>query len=114
MMIVNLLIVNHKTVGYVLILREYGKHALNILNGIIMNKQEFLSASLPYELKCQYEGIIYYKNEVNEDTIFDKEIIPVEQKIGNKIGILKEVHVYKKFWTAKSGIKSLGLKKFYN
>lgn len=21
-----------------------------------MNKQEFLSASLPYELKCQYEG----------------------------------------------------------
>lgn len=79
-----------------------------------MNKQEFLSASLPYELKCQYEGIIYYKNEVNEDPIFGKEIIPVEQKTGNKIGILKEVHVYKKFWTAKSGRKSLGLKTFYN
>lgn len=76
-----------------------------------MIKQEFLAMSLPYGLKCQYEGIIT-RELIN---IGDERFIhPTNCKYGSKIGLLKQVHVFKKYWIARCGIKHKGLKVFYN
>ena len=78
-----------------------------------MTKQEFLAFSLPYGLKCQYEGIITFERELI--TIEDLKLNrSTNYKYNNKIGLLKQVHVFKKYWIARCGIKHKGLKVFYN
>lgn len=78
-----------------------------------MTKQEFLAMSLPYGLKCQYECIITFERElINiEDLKLNRS---TNYKYNNKIGLLKQVHVFKKYWIARCGIKHKGLKVFYN
>ena len=78
-----------------------------------MTKQEFLAMSLPYGLKCQYECIITFERElINiEDLKLSRS---TNYKYSNKIGLLKQVHVFKKYWIARCGIKHKGLKVFYN
>lgn len=78
-----------------------------------MTKQEFLAMSLPYGLKCQYECIITFERElINiEDLKLNRS---TNYKYSYKIGLLKQVHVFKKYWIARCGIKHKGLKVFYN
>jgi hypothetical protein len=78
-----------------------------------MKKIEYLSASLPHGLKCQYLGIISYDFEYI-DNPFGTDRIDTNYVYGIKIGNLKEIHVFKKYWRARCGIKSKGLKSFIN
>ena len=71
-----------------------------------MTKQEFLAASLPYNLKCQYCGVISYDIDCDGDD--------VNHQYGNKVALLKELRFYKKYWIAKCGVKSMALKRFNN
>jgi hypothetical protein len=71
-----------------------------------------LAPYLPHELKCQYTGIV----DVNKynSTKIDPSDINQDRGYGLKIGFLKEIHVFKKYWTARCGIYSRGLKTFTN
>ena len=71
-----------------------------------------LAPYLPYNLKCQYLGIVDI-NKYNSTKI-DPLDINQDRGYGLKIGYLKEIHVFKKYWTAKCGIYSRGLKSFVN
>jgi len=74
---------------------------------------------LPYKLKCQYEGILNGKELSIEDKrlngidCFSAEytcnILPI---IGLKIAELKEIKIYKNYWTAHIGTQRRGLKTF--
>lgn len=79
-----------------------------------MTKQEFLAMSLPYELRCQYEGITSFDTECADDYFGGVTKYDTNHKYGKKIGILKEIHIFKKYWVARCGIKSRGLKAFVN
>ena len=76
---------------------------------------------LPFDLKCQYEGIINGDEISKDKKEFQKENDPycnwreyeeIEPVYGLKIGILKQVHNLRKYWKACIGIKST--KNFYN
>lgn len=72
-------------------------------------------------LKCQYTGVINGKELSAEDKrlsgldVFDpKYKCEVSPEYGLKIGELKEIKVYKNYWTAHIGIQRRGLKTFCN
>ena len=79
-----------------------------------MKKEEFLAMSLPYELKCLYNGIISYDIVTEDDFMGDSIRVDENHKYGEKIGILKEIHRYKKNYKCRCGIKNTGLKSFFN
>lgn len=80
-----------------------------------------LCGYLPHGLKCQYEGIINGKELSEEDKrlskidVFSNEyeyaISPIN---GLKIAELKEIKIYRHYWTAHIGIYRRGLKTFVN
>lgn len=78
---------------------------------------------LPYNLQCQYEGIINGSEIAKDRKEFEKENEPfanwkdyeeIEPIYGLKIGYLKELRNTKKYWKAYIGIKYNGLKGFFN
>lgn len=76
---------------------------------------------LPFDLKCQYEGIINGEEIAKDKKEFEKENEPycnwreydeIKPIYGLKIGILKQCHNLRKYWKCCIGIKST--KNFYN
>lgn len=80
---------------------------------------EHLAAYLPYEVKCQYTGIINskelsaQKKQLRSDDFFAVNFKPINEVYGLKIAPLKSIICYKKYWVAKCGIFTGGLKSFY-
>lgn len=73
-----------------------------------------LAPYLPYRLKCQYFGIVdvlKYDKHLLGDQLFCTD---EESGFGLKIGELKEIKIYKKYWTAHVGVHPGHLKSFIN
>lgn len=82
-----------------------------------------ISGYLPFQLKCQYVGIINGSEISKNRREYEKENQPhinwsyheeIEPNYGLKIGFLKEVKIFKDYWKCFIGIKHTGLKSFYN
>lgn len=81
-----------------------------------------LAAYLPYELKCQYEGIVNGSEISKQRREFQKEntpftnwdfFEPINEIKGLKIAPLKSIISHKKSWVATCGVYNTGQKKFY-
>lgn len=76
-----------------------------------------LLAYLPYNLKVQYTGIVNGAELKAQQKDFEKDGTPFDWKepeYGLKIGEVKEVKVFKKYWKAYAGTNGRALKAFYN
>jgi hypothetical protein len=73
---------------------------------------------LPYNLKCEYIGIINGKDLSEQDKAFKKDGMPfdfnIEPITGIKHGELKEILIFKNYWRAYIGNKGRALKSFHN
>ena len=81
------------------------------------------SAYLPYNVKCQFEGIINGREISKQRKEFQIEnepftnweyYEPIKEIVGTKIAPLKAIRVYKKYFVVNCGIYAKGLKNFYN
>jgi len=81
------------------------------------------SAYLPYNVNCQFEGIINGREISKQRKEFQIEnepftnweyYEPIKEIVGTKIAPLKAIRVYKKYFVVNCGIYAKGLKNFYN
>lgn len=78
---------------------------------------------LPFQLKCQYVGIINGSEISKARREYEKENQPytnwsfyeeIPPNYGLKIGYLKEIKIFKNYWKCFIGVMNTGLKSFYN
>lgn len=72
---------------------------------------------LPYQLKCQYTGIINGKVLSLEHKQFEKDGHPfdfTDAEYALKTGTLKEIKIYKDYWKCYIGNSGRALKSFIN